>query len=46
MRCMIRLVTDRLDAAEEFAAFDVSLEDANATIMAARAHWFDGEDKK
>ena len=26
--------------------FDMSLEDANAIIMAARAHWFDGEDKK
>jgi hypothetical protein len=24
----------------------MSLEDANAIIMAARAHWFDGEDKK
>jgi N utilization substance protein A len=23
--------------------FDLSLEDANAIIMAARAHWFDGE---
>ena len=27
-------------------AFEMSLEDANAIIMAARAHWFDGEDKK
>jgi transcription termination/antitermination protein NusA len=26
--------------------FELSLEDANAIIMAARAHWFDGEDKK
>jgi N utilization substance protein A len=26
--------------------FEMSLEDANAIIMAARAHWFDGEDKK
>jgi hypothetical protein len=24
----------------------MSLEDANAIIMAARAHWFDGEEKK
>src|SRR6185312_14735782 len=27
-------------------SFEMSLEDANAIIMAARAHWFDGEDKK
>jgi transcription termination/antitermination protein NusA len=27
-------------------SFELSLEDANAIIMAARAHWFDGEDKK
>ena len=26
--------------------FELSLEDANTIIMAARAHWFDGEDKK
>ncbi|MET1029179.1 MAG: transcription termination factor NusA [Dongiaceae bacterium] len=26
--------------------FDLSLEDANAVIMAARAHWFDGEEKQ
>jgi N utilization substance protein A len=25
--------------------FDLSLEDANAIIMAARAHWFEGDDK-
>jgi N utilization substance protein A len=27
-------------------SFEMSLEDANTIIMAARAHWFDGEDKK
>ena len=27
-------------------AFELSLEDANAVIMAARAHWFDGDEKK
>ncbi len=26
--------------------FDLSLEEANAVIMAARAHWFDGEGEK
>ncbi len=26
--------------------FDLSLEDANGVIMAARAHWFDGEEKQ
>jgi N utilization substance protein A len=26
-------------------AFDLDVEEANAIIMAARAHWFDGEDK-
>jgi N utilization substance protein A len=26
--------------------FELSLEDANAIIMAARAHWFDGEETK
>jgi N utilization substance protein A len=36
-------LTDEKDGL--LANFDLNLEDANAIIMAARAHWFDGEDK-